>query len=273
MQPKTTEQKTAYAKRAVAEGGVVCLSGAGLSADSGIPTFRGKGGLWERYDPEVYGNAEGLAQEFRRAPQRLAEFLADFYSLLTRARPNPGHRALAALEQAGLLEAVITQNIDNLHQQSGSRRVIELHGNAFRIRCPGCARAITIEKERMEEMCTLLGAAGGSATRILRVLGRYFPRCACRQRFRVDIVLFGEMLPAGELEAARSCLESCKTLLVVGTSLAVYPAASLPSLAKERGARLIEINSQPNGPQGLFDCRLEGPSSAILQQLVRELSS
>ena len=143
------EETKRYLRRCFEDGKVACLTGAGISAESGIPTFRGKGGLWEKYDPELYGNASGLLHLLASSPQRLVDFIADFYSILLKAHPNPGHFALALLEKEGLLGSIITQNIDNLHQGSGSRSVIELHGNAYRIRCGACGNRLVFEKERI----------------------------------------------------------------------------------------------------------------------------
>lgn len=255
------------------KGKVVCLSGAGISAESGIPTFRGKGGLWEKYDPQIFANTEGLTSILRTQPQKLVNFIVDFYSVILKAPPNPAHLALSALEKEGIVDCIITQNVDNLHQRAGSKNVIELHGNAFRIRCPACQKPITLEKDRLKEMVKLFGVSSGSRIKLLRILSRYFPRCKCGLRYRTDIVLFGELLPQEALACAYKYLDSCRVLLLVGTSLVVYPAASLPLYAKERGAKLIEINSQRSAFSGLCDYSIVGQASESLPEILKTLGS
>jgi NAD-dependent deacetylase len=267
------EELRDYIKKDFKKGKVVCLTGAGISYESGIPTFRGKGGLWEKYDPEIYAYPEGLASILRTAPQRLADFIVDFYSLLLEAKPNPAHLALSVLEKDGILNSVITQNVDNLHQQAGSRNVIELHGNAFRIRCMRCPKKITIEKERLKEMVRLFKASRDSRFRLLKVISRYFPRCGCGYRYRIDIVLFKEELPQDALFKAYRELDNCDVLLVVGSSLVVYPAASLPLYAKAKGAQLIEINNEPSNLSDLCDYRIMGRASEILPQVLKVVVS
>jgi len=258
-----------YIKNNFKEGRVACLTGAGISAESGIPTFRGKGGLWERYDPEIYANTAGLISALRTHPQELANFIVDFYSVLLKALPNPAHRALAALEKENILSSTITQNIDGLHRQAGSQNVIELHGNAFRIRCTQCSKTVVFEKDKLKEMLELFKINKDSYIKILKVLSRYFPRCAtCGSRYRIDIVLFGEMLPADELSRAYKQLNNCDVLLLIGSSLLVYPAAGLPLYAKERGARLIEINNEPSRLSGLCDYRITGRASETLPEIL-----
>ena len=258
-----------YIKNNFKKGEVVCLTGAGISAESGIPTFRGKGGLWEKYDPEVYANTEGLISVLRRDPEELVNFIVDFYSVLLKAAPNPAHRALALLEKENILSSTITQNIDDLHRQAGSRNVIELHGNAFRIRCMKCCKTTVFEKDKIREMLGLLKINKDSYIKILKVLSRYFPRCAtCGLRNRIDIVLFGERLPQDELTRAYKELDNCSAFLLLGTSLIVYPAAALPLYAKERGAKLIEINSEPSALSDSCDYRIIGRASEALPEIL-----
>ena len=258
-----------YIKNHFLEGRVACLTGAGISAESGIPTFRGKGGLWERYDPEIYANTAGLISALRTHPQELANFIVDFYSLLLQALPNPAHRALAILEKENILSSTITQNIDGLHRQAGSQNVIELHGNAFRIRCIQCSKTVVFEKDKLREMLELFKINEDSYIKILKVLSRYFPRCTtCGSRYRIDIVLFGEILPQDELSCAWKQLNNCDVLLLIGSSLLVYPAADLPLYAKVRGARLIEINNEPSALSDLCDYRITGRASQILPEIL-----
>jgi NAD-dependent deacetylase len=252
-----------------ASGTVVVLTGAGISAESGIPVFRGKGGLWETYDPAIYANPEGLRRLIACSAGKLVDFMVDFYGVLCKASPNPAHTALVALERQHRLSAVITQNIDNLHQQAGSRTVIELHGNAYRIRCISCARELTYERDRLREMVVLLKKSRESKQRIYRVLSRYFPRCDCGGRFRIDVVFFGEPLAPRILESAHKFLSACSVLLIIGSSLNVYPAASLPGYARQNGATLVEINDEPSALAALCDYRLPGKASQILLELAQ----
>ncbi|MFA5362498.1 MAG: NAD-dependent deacylase [Candidatus Omnitrophota bacterium] len=251
---------------------VVCLTGAGISSESGIPTFRGKNGLWEKYDPDVYATLDGLVSVFRQRHEDLVKFVFDFYSILYKARPNPAHLSLAELESAGIVSSVITQNIDNLHQEAGSRNVIELHGNALRIRCMGCHKTFKFEKERLKEMAELLKKNMRSRIKLLRVLNRYFPRCkACGSRFRIDIVLFGESFLEDELSSAYEQLAHCGVLLIVGSSLLVYPAAGLPLYAKDKGVKLIEVNDEPSALTDICDHSIREKAGAVLPEIARIL--
>jgi len=262
-----------FIKKSFRKGNIVCLTGAGVSGESGIPTFRGKNGLWESYDPEVYATMEGLISIFRADPQKLVDFVSDFYTVLLNARPNPAHISLAALEKTGFLNATITQNIDNLHQAAGTRSVIELHGNSFRIRCVGCQRKISLEKDRVKEMLKLLEKNRDSRIKLLKVLSRYCPRCSnCGSRYRIDIVFFGETLPQDELVRAYKILDNCEVFLVVGSSLVIYPAAALPLYAKERGAQLVEINTEPSALTDMCNCSIIGKAGEILPEIVSFLS-
>lgn len=262
-----------HIKKNFKQGNIVCLTGSGISAESGIPTFRGKGGLWEKYDPEIYADTEGLISILRTHPEKLVDFVVDFYSVLLSSHPNPAHLALAVLEKEGILNSIITQNIDNLHQQAGSRNVIELHGNALRIRCMGCQGSVAFEKDRLKEMIELLKVNRHSRIKLLKILSRYFPRCKCGARYRIDIVLFGEMLPEDELSGAYQELNKCSALLIIGTSLAVYPAASLPLYAKERGVKLIEINQEPSALSQFCNYKIIGKASEILPEILKILEN
>lgn len=254
------------------QGKVVALTGAGISEESGIATFRGSDGLWARYDPQLFASPEGLLAVLRQEPKQMASFLDDLYSSMLSARPNAAHRAFAGMEKRGLLSCVITQNIDNLHQDAGSQRVLELHGNAFRLRCEGCARLKPLEKERMAGIIDELKKTEGRRSGVLKVFSKFFPRCACNGRLRIDVVLFGELLESSILESAYQELEDCSLLIIAGTSGAVYPAASLPFYAKERGAWLLEINTQPSSLSVICDYQLMGKAGEILPQLLERIT-
>jgi len=223
----------------VARPPLVALTGAGISAESGIPTFRSPGGLWEKFDPAVYASIEA----FRRDPAKYWSIRGELIRNLDAYRPNPGHLALAELEAAGLLRHLITQNIDGLHQKAGSRSVTELHGNLREIFCLACRRRYLAP----------------------RIPPGTPPRCDCGGVLKPNTVLFGEALPPAALERALREAAGCGCLLVVGTSALVQPAASLPSIAREHGAWVIEVNLERSAAAAeLF---LEGPAGVVLPQL------
>jgi NAD-dependent deacetylase len=194
----------------------VVLSGAGISAESGIPTFRSKGGLWEKYDPTVYASIE----VFRKDPSKYWEIRGDFIKNYDRYQPNDAHHALRDLEKMGIVRQVITQNIDGLHKKAGSQNVIEIHGSLREIYCLKCSKEYLAPH-----------VPEGSP-----------PYCACGGVLKPNTVLFGEQLPPQALEKASLESQTCDIMLVIGTSAVVYPAASLPSIAKQHGAKIIEIN-------------------------------
>lgn len=200
---------------------LAAFTGAGISVESGIPPFRGPGGLWERYDPRMLE-----LSYFRSHPRECWEVLRElFYDHLSQARPNEAHRVLARWEARGLLKAVITQNIDNLHCLAGSRIVIEYHGHTRSLSCLGCGQTV----------------AAGSVD-----LGRLPPRCSCGKVLKPDVVFFGEDIPREARQAAEEAIERTDVLLVIGSTGEVYPAASLPFRAAELGARIIEVNPVPS---------------------------
>ncbi len=206
------------AARAVAAARCVAISsGAGMSRESGIPTFReAPGALWKDFDPERFASPEG----FRRDPAGVWRWYRERRRMMARVRPHEGHRALARLESLVDEVIVLTQNIDGLHQAAGSRRVVELHGNIHRFRCFGAGHpAVGIDADADEP-----------------------PRCACGSLVRPAVVWFGEMLDADDLDAAYDALARCDVLLVVGTSATVQPAAEFPALARRHGATVVEIN-------------------------------
>jgi NAD-dependent deacetylase len=227
---------------------VAALTGAGVSAESGLATFRNSGGLWEGHAVEDVATPEA----FQRNPELVWRFYNARRSALRAARPNAGHAALAELERRwGDRFTLATQNVDGLHQAAGSRRVLELHGGLARVRCSAC-RAVT---DRAGEDLPGL------------------PRCgACGGLLRPDVVWFHEMLPDGVWRAASEAVEACDCLLVVGTSAVVYPAAGLIGMARAVGAAVVEVNLEPaasvTGLIGLY-----GKSGEILPRLVRLLDA
>jgi NAD-dependent deacetylase len=225
---------------------VVALTGAGISAESGVPTFReAQTGLWERYDPQELATPEA----FSRDPQVVWEWYEWRRDLVMRAEPNPGHRALAELERRSPDFTLITQNVDGLHERASSRRTIELHGNILRSRC-------SMEGEVVEP-------EGGD--------GSVPPRCPrCGAFLRPDVVWFGEMLPHGALESALEAARGCDLFFSVGTSGLVYPAAALPYEAMKNGAALVEINPSETPLSRHADYSLRQPAGEVLPTLVRE---
>lgn len=201
----------------------VALTGAGISTPSGIPDFRSpSSGLWEQADPMVVASIGG----FRRDPQAFYDWLRPLLRQMTEAEPNPAHRTLAALEQAGRLRALITQNIDGLHQRAGSQRVLELHGHLRTATCMRCCRRTPTEP--------LIGDLLAS---------RDVPRCRdCGGVLKPDVILYGEMLPIDILQGAEAEAMACDVMLVVGSSLTVTPASLLPEAALRCGAHLLIVN-------------------------------
>ncbi|HID96535.1 MAG TPA: NAD-dependent deacylase [Candidatus Latescibacteria bacterium] len=225
----------------------VALTGAGMSVESGIPAFRGEGGLWERYDPEEYATIEA----FKRDPARCWRMLKELGEALLKARPNPGHLALAELEKMGFLSSVITQNIDGLHQEAGNTDVIELHGNGRRLLCLSCGRRFETLGISLEELP---------------------PKCRCGGILKPDVVFFGELISESVLYRARREAETCDVMLVIGTSAMVYPAAGLPGLAKSSGSKVIEINPQRTVlTDSISDYLITGSAGQIMPLLVNEI--
>jgi NAD-dependent deacetylase len=216
-----------------------------MSAESGLPTFRGLEGLWRNYKPQDLATPEAFAAN----PTLVWEWYNWRRGLIASAQPNPGHFALAKLEELGPQVSVITQNVDGLHTRAGSTHVIEIHGSIWRTRCLGCVR---IEANLKPNLTTLP------------------PLCSeCGEFLRPAVVWFGENLPPMAWEASVEAVSTTDILLVIGTSGAVYPAAELVPIAKEAGAKIIEINLEPTPISTQADATLLGPSGQILPKLVQ----
>ena len=222
---------------------IAVLTGAGISAESGVPTFRGPGGLWRQYRPEELATPEA----FRRDPRLVWEWYDWRRQRIAQARPNAGHEALVRLERSKPRFWLITQNVDGLHERAGSRRVIKLHGDIWLVRCVACGREQRDERVPLPELP---------------------PRCACGGLLRPGVVWFGEALPPGAWEAAEQAVREAEVLLVVGTSAVVYPAAGLIPLAQACGARVIEVNPEETPMSARLDCSLRGPAGVILPALI-----
>jgi NAD-dependent deacetylase len=229
---------------------IVAFTGAGISAESGIPTYRDtEDSLWTQYDPDQFASLDS----FLRDSSLYWRFFQDVrYRAIVDARPNDAHRALFALERAGRLRAVVTQNIDGLHQAAGSREVVELHGNTRVIDCLSC-RA----RYGMEEVYDMLARA-------------LPPPCpSCGGMLKPAVVFFGEALPEEALARAAEHAAACDLLLVVGSSLVVYPAASIPPLAKRCGAKLLIVNRTPTPCDEIADAVVRDPAGEVLPRLAR----
>jgi NAD-dependent deacetylase len=227
---------------------VAVLTGAGVSAESGIATFRGAGGLWEGHSVEEVATPEG----FRRDPALVWRFYNARRASMRDVKPNPGHHALAALETRWGTDrfTLITQNIDGLHRAAGSQHVLELHGNLARVRCTACEEISDRGFEALPDL----------------------PRCpACSELLRPDVVWFHEMLPQDVWFEATEATAACHCFLVVGTSAVVYPAAGLIDAARAVGAAVIEVNLEPTGASRGDTISLFGQSGVILPQLVQRL--
>jgi NAD-dependent deacetylase len=224
------------------------FTGAGVSAESGIPTFRGEGGLWTKYDPVKVASIS----YFMADPSAYWKVSKDRGRVALAARPNSGHHALAALEAAGHLVAVATQNTDGLHQESGSRHVIELHGSSRTVQCLDCGN-----REPRGEVQARLDL-------------EMPPRCRlCGGTFlKPTVVLFGEPLPQQAIQEAFALAHQADVMLVVGSSLVVYPAAEIPVLAVRSGAHMILINAEPTRLDELADVVIRGKSGEVLPEIV-----
>ncbi|WP_297062965.1 NAD-dependent protein deacetylase [Thermococcus sp.] len=234
----------------------IAFTGAGISAESGVPTFRGFNGLWKRYRPEELATPEA----FQMNPNLVWEFYRWRMKKILEAKPNPAHYSLAELERLGIIKAVITQNVDDLHREAGTRNLVELHGNIFRVKCTSCDY-----RENLKE--------GGRVNEFVE--SRELPKCPrCGSPLRPDVVWFGEALPKDALEKAFNLAERADVVLVIGTSGVVYPAAYIPYIVKEHGGRVIEVNVERSGITPIADVFLRGKAGEILPkilELVREL--
>jgi len=224
---------------------VVALTGAGISVESGIPHFRGKGGLWEKIDPMKYAHIDAYEQD----PQAVWQVLfMELKTVLEKARPNDGQMGLFRLEELGILKTIITQNIDGLHQQAGSRDVIEFHGTFASQSCMACGQKLASKHVPLDTLP---------------------PRCACGGVLRPDVIMFGEIIPPDHLQRSQMLAAGCDAMLVVGTSATVQPAAYLPVIAKRSGAAIVEINAEPTPLTGhISDVTLIGQAGKMMRELV-----
>jgi NAD-dependent deacetylase len=222
------------------------LTGAGISTESGIPPFRGAGGLWEKFDPMEVAHIDAFVANPAFVWRVLVKDLKD---VIDHAQPNDGHKGLARLEALGILQTVITQNIDGLHQMAGNTDVIEFHGSFAWQRCTECETRVPTR----EVDASVLP-----------------PRCSCGGILRPDAVLFGEMIPPEALWRSQEVAARCGVMLVIGTSGVVQPAASLPHIAKQHGAVVVEVNIERAFSSA--DFFLEGRAGSVLSRLVSAIN-
>jgi NAD-dependent deacetylase len=228
----------------------VVLTGAGISTESGIPDFRSPTGIWAQYDPMEYATISA----FRRDPIKVWEFYALRFEALTSAEPNDGHRALAELERQGLARAIVTQNIDTLHERAGSRNVVEVHGSIREAECLRCD-----ERVALAEVVELL-------------LERPAPPCPrCGEILKPGVVMFGELLPAAEIDRAFELAAEAGLLLVVGSSLEVHPVAGLPDTTLAAGGALAIVNRGPTPFDAAASLKLDAGAGQTLAALADEL--
>lgn len=225
----------------------VVLTGAGISTESGIPDFRSPTGIWRRFDPFTYASIDA----WRREPAKVWEFYALRFELLTTAEPNDAHRALAALERAGLVEAVVTQNVDALHQRAGSGDVVEVHGSIRSASCLACGR-----REPLERVLELLP----------------LPACAdCGAVLKPDVIMFGELLPEAAITRATELARGAGLLLVVGSSLEVWPVAGLPAETLQTGGRLAIVNRGRTDYDARAAVAVDGGAGEVLSAVAEAL--
>jgi len=222
---------------------VAILTGAGISAESGVPTFRGEGGLWKEHKPEELATPEA----FERDPRLVWEWYDFRRGTIAKAAPNAAHKALVKLEISKPRFTLITQNVDGLHDLAGSGKILKLHGDIWRMRCLACG-------------------ANWPNRRV--PLPKIPPHCACGGLARPAVVWFGEPLPDGMMKEAEHAVASAQVFLVIGTSAVVQPAAGLVPYARQGGAKIVEINTEPTVVSAMVDHSLQGPAGELLPQLL-----
>jgi NAD-dependent deacetylase len=232
---------------------VVALTGAGISVPSGIPDFRTpRTGLWAKVDPMEVAHIDA----FHNDPVRFWSFYGERFATLGDKRPNGAHDALVELERRGLLDGVITQNIDTLHRRAGTRELVEVHGSIASCSCPDCGGRVSLQRTR----------------ELLAADAQGVPRCAaCGGAIKPDVVLFGELLPAAALARARTMCEGADLLLCVGSSLEVHPVAGLPLLTREAGGAVAIVTQGATPLDEIAEVRLRGDVVGELQGLVAAL--
>jgi len=248
------KEKISMVAREISKGGKnVVFTGAGISTESGIPDFRSKGGIWDKYRPVYFDEF----MSSKRARIEYWKMKEELYPDLIKAKPNPAHIAVAELFELGLIEAVITQNIDGLHQDSGipSEQVIELHGNTRRARCTGCQKIISLDEvhKRIEQ-------------------GDPAPECECGGYLKSDTISFGQAMPVDELEKATDLSRNADFFMVVGSTLLVHPAAAMPDYATKNGAFLVIVNLSETPYDDAADVLIQVKAGDVLPEIVTQVN-
>ena len=228
---------------------VFVLTGAGISAESGVPTFRGSDGLWNNYSAEQLATPEAFARD----PGLVWSWYRWRQGLILKSEPNAAHYAIVEIEKLVRRFLLLTQNVDDLHSRAGSQNVLELHGNIFRTRCSRCGRK---EKRRLQQ-----------------AIPDGLPKCECGGLLRPDVVWFGEQIPSRVWADSIDFLNRADLAIVCGTSVMVWPAAALPSIACERGIRTLEINLEPTAISSIVDVSIAGRAGEVLPQVLARFSS
>jgi NAD-dependent deacetylase len=225
----------------------VVLTGAGISTESGIPDFRSPNGIWAQFDPLEYASLEA----FRSDPAKVWSFYAPRFAMLTDAEPNAAHRALAELERRSLVRAVVTQNIDLLHERAGSREVVEVHGSIKTSSCLACGASYPLEEVAAQ------------------LESRPAPTCPqCEAILKPDVVFFGELLPEAAIDRAYALAGDAELLLVVGSALEVWPVAELPLVTRRAGGSVAIVNRGPTALDGEADLKIDGSAGETLESVV-----
>jgi NAD-dependent deacetylase len=247
------KDKIEHIARKIKEGGKnVFFTGAGISTESGIPDYRSQGGIWDKFRPVYF-------DEFMSAKESRVEYWSrwvELYRDIAAAKPNQAHMSLARLNEMGLLQAVVTQNIDGLHQASGlpDEKIVELHGNTCRIRCMSCQKVSPIDKVQQRL------ATGDSA-----------PQCECGGFLKPDTISIGQAMPAAQVEKSAFLSQKCDFFMIVGSTLLVQPAAQMPFYAKNNGAFLVIINLSETPCDDMCNVLIREKAGDVLHQIVREV--
>ncbi len=224
----------------------ISLTGAGVSVESGIPDFRSAGGLWDKFDPAEYATIHAFQQD----PEKVWNMLRAMDDVVSGARPNAAHIGMGKLEKMGLLQCIITQNVDNLHQDGGAENVIEYHGNVSTLSCLECGKGYGSKEKSVEGT----------------------PKCECGQILKPDVIFFGESIPQDAMNRSFQLANSAEAVIVAGTSAVVSPANTIPEIAKQNGAKIIEINLERTQLTGrLTDVFLQGSAGDTITALVDEV--
>ena len=231
-----------------AAGNVAALTGAGISVESGIQPFRGKGGLWERFDPMEFAHIDALMRDPAKVWRVLVKEMKE---MLDRAKPNDGHKGLAKLEARDKLKTIITQNIDGLHQAAGNSDVIEFHGSFAWQRCMDCNKKYETRKVDVSEIP---------------------PRCECSGILRPDAVFYGEVIPDDAMWRSKQAATDCDLMLVIGTSAVVQPASMMPVIAKNKGAKIVEINPERTPlTHEISDYLIMGKAGVVMNRIMEAM--